>query len=340
MFHHILVPLDGSSRAEEALPLAAYLARQAGGILSLLRVVPRQMGEDLFDYSKAGVLADEVHEVLKHEAGEYLERLTQSELLAGLSLHIEVPTDAPASSILRYAQEEQVDLIVLCSHGYTGLTRWALGSVAQKIARHSCAPVIVLRDKGQSFPLGHQEAPHAIRALVALDGSPFAETVLLPAAQFVAAYSPPSTMGELHLLRVIKPPTDQEERKYLAYDLDISAYQQSEARRYLCMMQNKLVHEVVDDLHVQLSSSIVEDADITTALLRVAETDAHQEKDSTAGYDIMALATHGSGGIKHWMLGSITERVLEHSRLPLLIVRPQQVTSTTQEEVCMSRTPT
>ena len=63
MFQHILVPLDGSSRAEEALPLAAYLAHQARGTLSLLRVVPRQVGDGLYDYSKTGTLADEIHEV-------------------------------------------------------------------------------------------------------------------------------------------------------------------------------------------------------------------------------------------------------------------------------------
>jgi nucleotide-binding universal stress UspA family protein len=323
MFRHILVPLDGSSRAEEALPLAAYLARQAGGTLSLLRVVPRQVGEDLYDYSRAGTLADEVHEVLIRDASEYLEHLSHMDILADLALHTEVPTDTPAHSILNYAQSKNIDLIVMCSHGYTGLTRWALGSIAQKIARHSSIPVVILREKSQGFLRSHQGINRAARALVALDGSPLAETVLLPAAQLVAACSPSATMGELHLLRVIKPPSDQEERKYLHYDLDISAYQQSEAERYLHSTRDRLAQEIAP-LNIQISTSIIEDTDIATTLIRTAENDA------TDGYDMIAMATHGRGGIEHWMLGSVTERVLEKTELPLLIVRPQQTTSTRQ----------
>ncbi len=164
---------------------------------------------------------------------------------------------------------------------------------------------------------------------MALDGSPLAAATLLPTAQFVAACSPADVPGELHLLRVIKPSSDQEERKYLAYDLDISEYQRSEAERYLSTTQDKLAQEFTGHVNLQISYSIVEDADIATALIRTAETGDHAEDDAPYGYDMIALATHGRGGIKHWMLGSITERVLEKTKLPLLIVRPQELTTAT-----------
>jgi len=165
---------------------------------------------------------------------------------------------------------------------------------------------------------------------VALDGSPLAEAVLLPAAQFVAACSSAGAPGELRLLRVIKPPSDQEEHKYLTYDLDISAYQRSEAERYLRTIQGKLAQEAIDHLNVQITFSIIEDADIATALIRAAETGDRAEHDTDNGYTMIALATHGRGGITHWMLGSIAERTLEKTRLPLLIVRPQQATTSTR----------
>src|SRR5215475_3278454 len=82
MFHHLLVPLDGSSRAEEALPLAAHIAHRSGGTISLLRAIPPELvgggGRSLYS-SSAGVLADVVPETLVQEAKESLEHLTQSD---------------------------------------------------------------------------------------------------------------------------------------------------------------------------------------------------------------------------------------------------------------------
>jgi hypothetical protein len=153
-------------------------------------------------YARAEVLVEEAHEALVQEAKEYLEHMAHSDLLEGIPIRTQVFTGPPAQIILSYAQSEHADLIVLCSHGYTGLKRWALGSVAQKIARHSPVPVVVLPEKSLQSPLYHPETARAVRALVALDGSPLAKAVLLPTAQLVALSSPLATSGELHLMRV------------------------------------------------------------------------------------------------------------------------------------------
>jgi nucleotide-binding universal stress UspA family protein len=314
MFQHILVPLDGSSRAEQALPLAAHIARRTGGTITLLQVIPHESGNTIYAYSRAGVLADEFQIALMQEARGYLERIAHTEPLAGIGVQTRVTINFPVQEILSYAESEHADLIVLCRHGFTGLKRWVMGSVAQKIVRHSPVPVLVLSEKDLESPLVHPEQAQPIRAMVALDGSPLAESILLPAAQLVAALSPAETTGELHMLRILKPPGDQEERGYLAHDIDIRQFYRREAEQYLSLTKAKLTKELPADVHVQLTSDMKEDADVATALIGVAE----------SGYALMALATHGRSDLKRWMVGSIAERVLEKATMPLLIMRPSE----------------
>jgi nucleotide-binding universal stress UspA family protein len=314
MFQHILVPLDGSARAEQALPLASHIARHTGGTISLLRVIPPEVGDSTYAYSRAGVLADEVRTTLTEEAHNYLEHIAHSDMLAGVGVRTRVTTDPPVQEILSYAQDEKTDLIVLCRHGFTGLKHWVMGSVAQKVVRHSPVPVLALSEKGLEASLVHPDKARPIRALVALDGSLLAEAILQPAAQLVAAVSPAETPGELHMIRILKPPTEPEERRYLAYDINIRQFYSIEAEQYLRIVKEKLAKELPADIHVQLTSSMKEEADIATALIESAE----------SGCDVIALATHGRGGLKRLMVGSIAERVLERATMPLLIMRPPE----------------
>jgi nucleotide-binding universal stress UspA family protein len=92
-----------------------------------------------------------------------------------------------------------------------------------------------------------------------------------------------------------------------------------EAKNYLQATKDRLTQELAADLKLQVTSSIEEETDIAVALVRVAEMGGGIAARS---YDPVALATHGRGSIKRWMVGSITERVLEEAKLPLLIVRP------------------
>src|SRR5437867_7912484 len=119
MFKRILVPLDGSSRAEEALPVAAQLARTSGGSLVLLQVVSPPV-----DYwgalSQAPYVTDRIMETDLAEAKSYLAIIAKSATLAGITLKTEVTCGVPASQILEVAEAQRVDLIALSSHGRTG----------------------------------------------------------------------------------------------------------------------------------------------------------------------------------------------------------------------------
>ena len=109
---------------------------------------------------------------------------------------------AIAPTILAAAASLTDGTVVMCSHGYTGFKRWILGSVADKVVRHSCVPVFVLREHGSMPPLAG-EIP--LRALVSLDGSALAEAVLAPVAELIAALASPA-QASLYLVRVIDLP--------------------------------------------------------------------------------------------------------------------------------------
>jgi nucleotide-binding universal stress UspA family protein len=322
MFKHILVPLDGSPLAEQALLVAARIARQTGSTISLLESVPPLVETVPYFHQDIGVYSDTIYEEMLTEAKEYLQRISHDDRLAGVTVSAHTSAKSPIEAILDYAQEKQVDLIVLYSHGYTGVKRWALGSVAQKLASHSPIPTLILRDDNAEA-LAQPEKPHPVRALVALDGSQFAEATLLPAAQLVAALNGPSPAApaELNLVRVIQPPRPEEEVKYQRYDSDLRGYQKDAAEFYLNGTKEKFA-QTLAALNLQVISSVIEDTDIAGALLKVAETGNTVEDETNVAYDLVAIATHGKGALQRLVMGSIAERVTNESKLPILLVRP------------------
>ena len=126
------------------------------------------------------------------EARDYLSRLVLTEHLDAIDHHLEVLDGMPSSRIVQFVRENQIDLIVLRSHGATGIKRWLLGSVARDLVRHSPAPALIIRDACTPVFTKLQELLQSIRILVPLDGSRLAESALLPAAQLSAAFASPT----------------------------------------------------------------------------------------------------------------------------------------------------
>jgi len=104
----------------------------------------------------------------------------------------------PATTIISAAQSHLIDLIILCSHGDTGIKRWAVGSVAQKVIRQSLIPVLVLHKEGGIPANSHPDGTRSVRVLVGLDGSTLSETALVPAAQLSTALSAPAERKTSH----------------------------------------------------------------------------------------------------------------------------------------------
>src|ERR1700730_610919 len=135
MFKRILVPLDGSGRAERALPLAARMARASGGYIFLVRVVSTEPAS-LPSAPARPILIQTVSETDRELAESYLAGIAASDVLSGIPVQTHVPVGLVPSSILSVAADKHADIIVICSHGYTGVKRWwMIGSVAAKVAR-------------------------------------------------------------------------------------------------------------------------------------------------------------------------------------------------------------
>src|SRR5207248_11451026 len=123
MFKRILVPLDGSGRAERALPIAARLARATGGSIFLVRVLSTEPAR-LHSAPGKPNLVQTIGQADLALAESYLAGVAESELLTGIPVQTYVPVGLISPSILTMAAEKHADIIVMCSHGYTGVKRW------------------------------------------------------------------------------------------------------------------------------------------------------------------------------------------------------------------------
>lgn len=329
MFQHILVPLDGSTRAERAIPVAARVARASGGTVVLVRVVGHP-GE--FLPCQVPLLpsasAQTFLEIGRYEASRYLAERARAKELSDVEIISLVLEGSVASSILAVAQAQRCDLIVVCRHGYTGSSRWGLGGVADKIAHHASIPVLILQEEGPVLTNYSPDVRRSLRVLVPLDGSPRAEVALLPAAQLVAALADPAQCV-FHLLMVIKLPSAEDEQLHRVYThASMQAHLGCEAKAYLTMLTDRLRTGTVTGhphefpLQFTITWSIVFAADVAEALLGAAEHEERATGDTgdLPGFDLMAIAARGRGGTLQWPLGNVTERILQASKLPLLIV--------------------
>ncbi|HZS92289.1 MAG TPA: universal stress protein [Chloroflexota bacterium] len=205
MFQRIMVPLDGSELAERALPLAGQMAKAMGATIYLVRAVEAPamwLAAPAAVYVPPTVYDD----LLKNETEEavsYLNRVREQLESSGLHVRADQCEGNPAVALLDYESAVNADLVVMCSHGRSGLSRFALGSVADRLVRHGTVPVLLVRPFGEPASLEH--------AVVPLDGSTRSEEVL-KVVDHLARY----VVREVTLLRVIAAPKDgPEAERYL-----------------------------------------------------------------------------------------------------------------------------
>lgn len=311
MFQQILVPLDGSARAEQALPIAARLARATDGTVILMQAVypPSEFME-----SVGTIVLPEILDEKESVAKRYLEDIAKTSGLEGIRAATKVVTGSghPAQAIFAEAIANDVDLVVLCSHGYTGAMRWSMGSIAEKVVRYAPSPVFLLQE-GRDLPTETGlVARSSVRVLVPLDGSEFAEASIVPAARLAWALSAPAR-GELHLTHVVS-------REASLFHEEIERTQQ-----YLdSVVERWQQHPLTDAgvlLDVSMTWSVTVDGDPASGIIQAVENSGKGERvGGDKGYQVIAMATHGLGGPQLWAMGSTTERVLQVARQPLLIV--------------------
>ena len=302
MYRALLVPLDGSSFAEQALPLATELAVRAGAVLHIVLVhhsialVPGP-GEPV-------VFQPAVDDATRQQELDYLAVISAPIAAAGTLVVVTCVLDGPvAESIAGYARNSAIDLVVLTTHGRGVLTRFWLGSVADRLVRLLDQPMLLVR------PQASRGAPTAAmlrRILIPLDGSPLAATVLEPATRLGELLG-----AEFTLLRalVLLPPVILPFPGVVPPELTVtSTTQQLEATRYL--------HDVAHQLRLrglEVATAVEVAGNPVAAITEYAERHAA---------DLIAVATHGYGGATRVLLGSVADKLLRTATVPLLVWRP------------------
>lgn len=304
MFKKLLVPLDGSPLAEQALGVAAAIARAAHAAIDLVLVHVRPLGiepksiPDVEDW---------------HDDDRYLGAIA-TELQTGASVTVrhEVPAGSPVQIICARARDEDVDLIVMTSHGRTGFSRVWLGSVADGVVRQSTIPVLLLRvAKAQPVVRPIRPLPLFRRILVPLDGSTFSADVLTAATDLAR-----SGNGKLVLLRVIPPVPRVVTNVPLGSNPALLAEIDEVATRTLIGQADRDLADVARSLAdkgiADVETHVLMDAHVASAILDFAK---HHNADA------IAMSTHGRGATR-LLIGSIADKVLRGAELPLLLRRP------------------
>ena len=316
MFRRIFVPLDGSSRAERALPVALTLAKANHGVITLFQVLheTRPLG------TLAATSSIDTRPMDEFTAQAYLSQIAARPDFEGVKSQTFVQAGPPAPIILDAIADERTDLVVICRHGQSALTRWTLGSVAEKVARHSPAPTLLIHESGPTLFGVHVD--HMPSALVPLDDSALSQRAIEPAAQLICALAQQSDAA-LHLLHVIG--SAREDVQFGAADTLTSAGGRALRDAFL---------QHADTLRqpgLSVNWSVMQQRDVARSILDVAEgrtvEDASatpkSESEKRAPFDLIAMTSYGEGGLQRWGLGSVSERVLHGTRLPMLIVRPE-----------------
>ena len=292
-----LIPLDGTKLSESAFSLLPFVKQMGVEKVALVSVWESAWEEhEHIPGRKEGEL-QEVAEKGRAYLDAYLNVRAEHVEALGLQTEIVVRIGRAAEETVAYAESSNVDLIVIATHGRSGIARWRLGSVADNIIRHSPCPALVIGPN-----VNVELAPYSLkRILVPLDGSALAEQAL-PIAAWIARIM----NAEIDLVRSVSiaPVAYDDTMSVGVYPLDLLTAMEDAARVYL--------ERIADSLGGNVRTSML----IGSAGDQVLE----YLKENPAG--LVVMAAHGRTGVKRVILGSVTDRVL-HGPAPVLVLRPE-----------------
>lgn len=293
----ILLPLDTSTFAEQALPLALGLARRHGAALRLA-IVHVPLVSTLID-GVPHVDPQLDAEVRDHERG-YVEGLAER-LTAGGVPTTAVVLDGPVVDALEAeVRASGAELVVMSTHGRGGLSRMWLGSVADGLVRRGPAPVLLVRSREGGAVTGEATFRHVV---VPLDGSGLAAEAL---EQALKVGEPAST--RYTLVRAVAPVTVVGPHATEVIAAEYQTHHEEEARRGL-----EEVAERLRSLGAEVDVVVVTHPSPAAAILETAE---------SRGADLICIATHGRTGLPRLLLGSVADKVVRSAKVPVLVVRP------------------
>ncbi len=301
MIKSILVPLDGSQFAEQALPWAACLARVCGAHLELVRVHDPVPPWTIA--TEGAVAATTMDPTIRDAEEQYLANCAARLGEGGFTgVTHQLLEGEVVERIAAHAEDNAFGLVVLATHGRGAVSRLWLGSVSDALVRRLTVPVLLIRPtEGTAVP----RAERFRKLFVALDGSSESESAIGPA---LALADPKGC--EVVLLRVVPPvPIAGDAGMSVAMPLDdtLTAALVEQAETYLEGVAARLRGPAV-----KVSARVVVEPGVAQAVLHEA---------SLAGAELVALATHGARGLRRMVLGSVADKVLRGADRPVLLTR-------------------
>lgn len=302
MYRVIMVPVDGSAFSREALFQGLRLARKTGAQLRLVRVTSSSIvagGPDATPVESVALTIE------RDDVKAQLHRLAAE---CRLNSQVEVTAtveEGPIADALRgHALRHGVDLIVMSTHARRGMARAFLGGIADQLIRETGIPVLVVRPPSLATEL--VDGPCYKRIIVPLDGSALAERSLDPALALAEAEH-----AQVTLLRIVTPPKGWPRPQTSLPAPPLRAPGLDEAERYITKVRMNLAER-----GFRAHTAVVVADDVARAIIGFAQ---------ASDEDLIAIATHGRGGIRRAVLGSVADRVMSEGLLSLLVVHPAEV---------------
>jgi len=292
MYDKILVPLDGSELAEVTLWYAARLAGRLHSTLTLVYVTPADelTSPHMYEcYLKdtVGRLKTDAKKAAKETGG------------GDITVDYKILKGDPAEEIVDYADKVRSDLIILSTQGKSGIKRWAMGNVANKVLRATRKQVLLIRARGAKTDVYKEKL---VKVLVPVDGSRESESIL----RFIMHLATELKL-ELTLLHLWGADPSEYPTREIIKQKEKSKKQQ---KAYIDRLGNSLRAK---GLNVKAVFQEVWQGHEAEEIIDLAE---------KGKYSLVAMATHGRSGVGRWIFGSNANKVLNEGSTPLLLVRP------------------
>lgn len=296
----VLVPMDGSILAEQAIPYAMTLAGNDGKVLFYGVVEPAETRRD--DYGYQVTLTDQDNDRNCAESEKTITNMVRRWFPDERAWSVEVDPGTPAEAILEKAETIDADLIVIASHGRSSLGRWRFGSVADRVSRQSTVPVLVVRPSDSSPEMS---SAHIRRILVTLDGSERSEKALPIAKAIARAINRPILL--LSVLRSAEVPS------LYAPWVGPPVVEDSLAEDF--GTEHSHIVKRMKEIRAEL------DAEGFAVDVAIRSGDPIVEIEKVAGHtDLVIATTHGRTGFQRWALGSVSEKLIREGAAPVLVV--------------------
>jgi nucleotide-binding universal stress UspA family protein len=305
MYHSILVPLDGSTFAEHAIPYARMLARLSdGGItLALVHETSPLVVPDVSAWADTERWESETRE----QEQTYVEAVA-TRLSADMKTdvkHVLLEGTSVAGALEEEAYESGVDLVVMTTHGRTGLARAWLGSVADSLARRLGTPLLLIRPTDDAISLGGEAVPFK-RILVPLDGSPTAEAAVPHALRLAKLVN-----GAVTLLQVVVPPSTVMSA-YIPQQTFLQAEELSEMQAGATAYLERTAASLKEPDLPPVSTDLALADSAARGILKHA---------IELGVSVIVMGTHARGTVGRTLLGSVADKVVRGSDVPVMVYR-------------------